>query len=103
MKIIHDIAYTDNFDLKVEHGDLVLEESTAQHQKCLLLAGKGDYKQSPTVGVDLFHEIDDERPQELMREVRLEFSKDGMNINKLKSKPGPSGKVDIETEAYYED
>ncbi len=103
MKKVYDILLDDDFDLKVENGDFVIGESTAQHQKCLLMAKKGDYKQNPIVGVDLFHEIDDEGPEDLLREVRLAFSQDGMKVNRMKAVTTPNGGITINTEAFYED
>lgn len=73
----------ETMDLLVVDGDFVIGDSTAQHQKSLLLAAKGDYKWAPTSGVHLFSFINDERPEDMLREVRLQFAKDGMRINRL--------------------
>lgn len=72
-------------DLAIENNDLVIGPSTAQHQKCLLLAAKGDIKWAPLVGVHLFSFLNDERPEDMLREVRLQFIQDGMKIKRLKS------------------
>lgn len=103
MKEVGDILLSEDFDLKVDNGDLVIGESTAQHQQCLLMAKKGDIKQAPTVGVDVFNEIDDERPEDLMRQIRLQFSKDGMKVDKLQVEQTANGKIKLNTKAFYED
>ena len=47
-----DILFEDN-DLKFENGDLSIGDSDQQHIEDLLLANKGDYKQSPIVGIGI--------------------------------------------------
>lgn len=94
--MIGDIILED-FDLKIENGDLVVEDATAQHQELLLLSRKGDIKQSPRVGVDAFNQLLDDNPLDLMREIRLEFTRDGMKIEKMVQQP--NGKINIK--AFY--
>ncbi len=43
----------EDFDLKIENGDFVINESDAQHIENILLAHKGNWKQHPIVGVGL--------------------------------------------------
>lgn len=78
-----DILLTADYDLLIKDGDFVIGESDVQHQQCLLLAEKGAYKQFPERGVGIMTYLLDENPDELLREIRLEFSKDGMKINRL--------------------
>ena len=80
---MRDILLDEEFDLKVKGGDFVIGESTQQHQQCLLLAEKGSYKQYPAVGVGIATFLKDEDPGDLLREIRIQFSKDGMNVDKL--------------------
>lgn len=62
-------------------GDFVKIESTAQHQRQLLLNNKGDFKESPTVcvGAALFLDEDDGM-QHLMREITAQYTADGMDV-----------------------
>lgn len=83
MAKVTDILLDSNNDLKIENGDFVMGDSTYQNQKCLLLAAKGDYKQFPLIGVDVFNWLNDDRPEDMMREVRIQFSNDGMRVNKM--------------------
>jgi hypothetical protein len=70
------------FDLKIVNGDFVIDDSAAQHKKCLLLAAKGDYKNTPLVGVDIFRQLNDHN-NNIARDIRIEFIKDGMNVRKI--------------------
>ena len=78
-----DIVLNDNNDLLINDGDFVVGESTYQHQKHLLLAEKGDYKQFPTAGVASKKYLERERPDEYARAIRQEFVADGMNVKTL--------------------
>lgn len=78
-----DILLTADFDLQIKDGDLVIGESNQQHQQCLILAEKGAYKQFPDLGVGVMTYLKDENPDELLREIRLQFSGDGMKVKRL--------------------
>ena len=68
-------------DLVIKDGDLVVVESTAQHQKDILLARKGHYRQRPDVGADIRSFLDDDSPGDLPGIVSAELEKDGMQIS----------------------
>lgn len=78
-----DILLTKDFDLQIVNGDFVVAESTYQHQACLLMAEKGEYKQYPTIGVASKRYLESERPDNYAREIRQEFSADGMQVNSI--------------------
>lgn len=78
-----DFLLSADFDLQIKDGDIVIGESNQQHQQCLLLAEKGAYKQFPDIGVGLMTFLKDDNPDELLREIRLQFSNDGMKVNRL--------------------
>lgn len=80
-------------ELLIVNGDFVRGESTRQHQKNLLLANKGAYKQSPEIGVGLIDFLNDDDPGEMMREIRLQFAADGMIVESLGF--GSDGKLQI--------
>lgn len=75
-------------DLKIDNGDFVIDESTAQHQYCILLACNGDYKHDPMLGVDALNYINEDNVPDIMREVRMQFTKDGMRVDKADYKNG---------------
>jgi hypothetical protein len=70
-------------DLRIENGDFVIDDSDLQHQELLLYAEKGAYKQYPLTGVGIMTYLKDENPDDLLREIRLQFAQDGMQVNKL--------------------
>lgn len=78
-----DFLLDDNFDLLIVDGDLVVGESSAQHQRILLLADKGEFKDVPMRGVGARRYLEDHTPDNLAREIRTEFAADGMTVNKI--------------------
>lgn len=46
-----DILVNDENDLIIEHGDLVVGFSDVQHIDHMLRANKGDFKESPLIGI----------------------------------------------------
>lgn len=78
-----DILLNEDFDLQIKDGDFVVGESTAQHQKILILSDKGEYKEIPMRGVGSRRFLEDDTPEHLAREIREEFSTDGMVVNKI--------------------
>jgi len=80
-KIMNDFTLdTSSGDLKIVNGDFVLSDCTFQHQRLLILASKGDIKLRPLVGVDGFMYLHDHK-KTFSRDVRVEFIKDGMQVN----------------------
>ena len=73
----------DDDDLLISNGDFSTGECTIQNQKDLLCAEKGDYKLNPTIGVAALTYVDDEDPQNLRRAIAVEFTRDGMQVNKI--------------------
>ena len=92
-----DIKMDGDGDLDFTGGDLNFVESTAAHQEDLILSGKGDFKEFPTVGVDAFSYLDGEGFGDLMNEISAQFSQDGMQVNSLKM--GSDGV--IKSDAFY--
>jgi hypothetical protein len=92
-----DIGLEGNEDLLIADGDFRVEESTAQHQIQLLLNNKGDFKEHPTTCIGAFNFFDDENFRGLVREVHIEFSRDGMLVHSVDILPEGI----INTEAIY--
>ncbi len=78
-----DIKLGSEGDLDFGGGDLNFEESTAVHQTDLILCGKGDFKQNPAICVDAFSYLDGEGFNDLIREISIQFSQDGMQVNSV--------------------
>ena len=68
-------------DLAISNnGDFVASESTAWHQQELILNNKGEFKQHPTICVGVFDYFNDENPQDIVRAIAVEFTRDGMDV-----------------------
>lgn len=81
---MNDFLLDDNLDLLIsDDGDLVVGESSAQHQKTLILADKTEFKEVPMRGVGVRRYLEDSDPSNLAREIRTEFAADGMIVNKI--------------------
>lgn len=78
-----DIGHTESGDIDFSSGDLVYAESTGQHQKDILVSGKGHYKETPELGVDVLNYVNDTEPENLYRAIRKEFTRDGMKVTKV--------------------
>lgn len=78
-----DILLTEKYDLKIENGDLVISESTYQHQSLILLSDKGEFKENPTSGVGIYRYLEDYSAESLSREIREEFTEDGMRVEEI--------------------
>ncbi|WP_088466946.1 hypothetical protein [Flavobacterium covae] len=92
-----DIMLDDDMDLLVEGNDLVLGESTHQHQKILIMVDKGEFKENITRGVGALRYAEMHNPESLMREIRQEFIADGMRVNSLSWNDG-----NLEIDANYD-
>lgn len=67
-----------------QNGDFVWGESTAQHQRLLLLSQKGDFKENPDRCVGFYTWLkDDANIGDVLAEVKAEFERDGMTIKNL--------------------
>ncbi len=81
---VFDYIQTEDGDLLIRDGDFVVNESTKQHQRDLLIANKGEYKQHPTVGVGLNNYLLDEMEEnEFKVMVTTEFENDGMRVGSI--------------------
>lgn len=70
-------------DLQTANGDFVRGNSNKQHQRSLLIALKGDYKQNPLCAVGLPDFLLDDNTSDMLREIRLRFIADGIKIQQL--------------------
>lgn len=89
-----DYLLDSNFDVMCLNGDIPAGDATYQHQAVLVKALPGSFKQAPTtgVGVDLF--LLNESPGLLLREIRSQFTKDGMRVRRVDITP--AGRLTID-------
>lgn len=78
-----DIKFDEAGDVDVSINDIQYTESTLQHQRDLIIAQQGYYKESPVVGVGAINYLNDESPDNFLRTVRKEFTRDGMKVKKV--------------------
>lgn len=93
----YDILLDENNDLLIEDGDFVIGESTIQHQTLLLHCHKGEFKENPTRCVGIVRFLETHDTQGLAREIDVEFTKDGMKVDKIMIET-----PNLEIEASYE-
>lgn len=78
-----DYLVDDTGDLQIANGDFVKGDSTLQNQNALMYAAPGEYKQFPTAGVGIYNYLKDSDFSNLLRQVRLQFTQDGMTVSSL--------------------
>lgn len=79
---MNDLLFYD--DIIISNGDLVVGESTIQHQFDLLKSKPFDWLFAPEIGVDVELFLDDEgRVDNLFRRIKFEFERDGMAVNNI--------------------
>ena len=83
-----DVLLDENSDLKIVNGDLVIGVSDDQHKNLLLLCNKGDFKEHPDACVGIENYLEDEDPAALLREIKAQYSADGMNVSSIKIMEG---------------
>jgi hypothetical protein len=62
---------------------LVIGDVTAQNQRTILLAEKGEIKEAPLLGVGTQSFIDDDEPADFFREVRTNLRMDGQTVKEV--------------------
>jgi hypothetical protein len=77
------IVDTATLDLVIENGDLKTGPADRQHQALLLTLDKGSFKENPAVGVGAAKYIEAEDPASFLREVRTQFTSDGMDVQEV--------------------
>lgn len=80
---IYDIQLDNTNDITIAGGDLVVAESTQQHQMLLLLSNKGEFKQHPDRCVGISNYLEGQENGAVSREIHTEFSRDGMKIERI--------------------
>lgn len=84
MKRNIDVLLDDDGDLLLdENKDPIVGDVSIQNQKLLLNTRKGDWKLYPLVGVGAKDFVDDETAAGLLREIRQQFTKDGMKVKTI--------------------
>ena len=77
-----------NGELKIENGDFCVEDSHAQHEELILLAQKGNFRESPDLGVGIADYLNAEDFGGLSVQLKREMKKDGIQVRKLEVNNG---------------
>lgn len=73
-----DFLLDQNNDIRIENGDFVTGESTAQEIERILVGFKGSFKAFPLLGVEIGRKLKSrETAQEIQREVNEQLEYDG--------------------------
>ena len=92
------IGIENDFDLLIQGGDLVVGESTRQHQALLILIEKGELREFPSRGVGVHSWLlDDFAFGDFNSAVKREFEADGMKVLGIRGI-----NTNLQVEAYYE-
>lgn len=78
-----DILLNESLDLDFHAGDLAAGYSDLQHQQLLLMTNRGNIKEFPAVGIDAFGYLQDNDTSALLREIRRQFTVDGMQVKTI--------------------
>ena len=78
------ILLDDNSDLLIREKSIVIGNAVAQNQKNLILIEKTELKFAPMRGVGAKRFLEDYSPDNLAREIRQEFTIDGMTVKSVK-------------------
>jgi hypothetical protein len=62
---------------------LAIGDTLYQNQALILQTGKGEYKEHPTLGVDIAAMVNDDDLVGWKREISLQLESDGMRVDKL--------------------
>lgn len=82
------ILLADDSDLLIKEKSIVIGNAVAQNQKNLILLEKTELKFTPMRGVGTKRFLEDHTPDNLAREIRQEFSTDGMTVKSVKIREG---------------
>ena len=80
---MNDILKDTDGDALIVNNDIAVGYSDQQQREDLIMADKGSIKQFPGVGVGAFKFLESEDAAGLLREISLQFSADGMDVQKV--------------------
>lgn len=82
------ILLGENSDLLIVNKSVVIGDVVSQNQKNLILTEKTELKFTPMRGVGAKRFLEDHTPDNLAREIRQEFTIDGMTVKSIKIEKG---------------
>lgn len=89
-----DLMKDSDGDLLITGDDLVIGTSDLQHQNDLIVTEKGAIKQFPDAGAGAFKYLENDQTADLLREIGLQFTADGMTVEGVAIQPDGTIKVE---------
>jgi hypothetical protein len=82
---VFDFLLDENFDLKIENGDLVIGESTKQHVILILATAQGSWRKAPFAGANFAQNINTNNinNSSMTANMKKALELDGLKIRKL--------------------
>ena len=68
-------------DLSIVNGDIIIGDSAKQQAETLFLTEKGSFKESLDIGVGAASYLESESRADLLREIKVQFTKDGLDVS----------------------
>lgn len=81
---MNDILLNEDLRPVIQDGDLVIGDATAQNQHLLIRCEKGQFKDRPMRCVGSSRFLESANPDAFAREIRQEFTADGMKVDQIK-------------------
>ncbi len=82
---MNDFLLDDEGNFKTADGDFVTGDATNQNQELLLGSAPGEWKENPTIGIDVESYILDEDVGGLLSAIKKGFEADGMILDDFPS------------------
>lgn len=79
-----DVLLNDDMTVRIENGDFVYGDATLQNQRLLIVSSKTDFKETPMRCIGAHRFVEEEQLDAFAREIRQEFTLDGMKVNEIK-------------------
>ena len=96
--ILTDIDNTDNpFELLFRGGDFIVDDTSEQEVRLALLAGKGNWKQFPLVGAELFKLLHTSVRSNYQQLITTELERVGYKVTRYGGFDNVTG-IDIDVE-----
>lgn len=95
---MEDYKQTSEGDLAFIDGDLLITESTEQHQRDLIVSDKGHIRNKPEIGVGAVNYLNDNDSSNYLRAVRMDFTADGMKVKQVALDSSGNTLIDAEYE-----
>lgn len=81
-------------DLFFQNGDFAIGESHHQHTEHIIMAQKGEYKETPEIGVGIEQMLNSDEPTEFLIEAKKNLEYDGQKVKNISF--SEDGKINVD-------